>query len=58
VNASARYVTVWMNTTGRASGAYSGIDFLTLAEVTPMYEGGQGAGIAGVWWGMHGACKC
>jgi hypothetical protein len=47
-----------MNTTGRASGAYSGIDFLTLAEVTPMYEGGQGAGIAGVWWGMHGACKC
>jgi hypothetical protein len=56
VNASARYVTVWMNTTGRASGAYAGIDFLTLAEVTPMYEGGQGAGIAVEWghaWHMQ-----
>ena len=42
VNASAQYVTVWMNTTGKSTGMYAGIDFLTLAEVTPLYDGERG----------------
>jgi hypothetical protein len=41
VNASARYVTVWMNTTGKSSGGYAGTDYLSIQEVTPVYEGEQ-----------------
>jgi hypothetical protein len=39
VNASARYVTVWMNTTGKSTGTHFGTDFLSLQEVTPVYDG-------------------
>jgi hypothetical protein len=40
VNASARYVTVWMNTTSKSTGAYFGTEYLSLQEVTPLYDGG------------------
>ena len=42
VNASARYVTVQMNTTGKLSSGVTGVEFLSLQEVTPQYEGEQG----------------
>ena len=60
VNASARYVTVWMNTTGRAAlaygGLYAGKDFLSLQEVTPVYDGepgGRGWCAAAGCWQSH-----
>ena len=43
VNASARYVTVWMNTTGKSTGGYAGMDYLSLQEVTPVYDGEDSA---------------
>ena len=41
-NVSARYVTVWMNTTGKLSNGIAGQEFLSLQEVTPLYDGELG----------------
>ena len=38
-NVSARYVTVWMNTTGKLSGGVPDQEYLSLQEVTPLYDG-------------------
>jgi hypothetical protein len=42
VNISARYVTVQMNTTGKLSNGLAGVEYLSLQEVTPLYDGEQG----------------